>query len=255
MRLEEVQEIQENQENLYKFPYHYVVQYENQFSLALVDEWGLNYASAIEFILQKVGEKNNNQSIIDIGCGDGRLTRELIKKFPKATVMGIDYSTRSIHLAKLLNDDFAIKFEAINILHRKLRKEFDSAVLMEVFEHIEPKSADIFLENIRDLLTYKGVLHLTVPHKNVPVAPHHFRHFTVKGLLPELENCFDIIEVIPFERKTYLRKWIMRSFINKFFILNHPGLKNSLYSFYKRNFFLVEHESQCQRIYVKCRKR
>jgi 2-polyprenyl-3-methyl-5-hydroxy-6-metoxy-1,4-benzoquinol methylase len=246
---------QEVQEALYQFPYHYCVQFKDNFSLALLFSWGLNYASTMEFLMKKVAEDKNLKSIIDIGCGDGRFTRELFKEFSKVIVKGLDYSNRSIQLAKGLNDDLNIDFYCENIIENELSEKFSTAILMEVYEHIQPSLADHFLKGIYNLLEPGGVLHLTVPHENTPVYPHHFRHFNSNNLISELGKHFEIIEVIPFEKISYIRrKWLMRLFVNRYFMLNHVGFKNKLYKYYKKHLFYISEESQCQRIYVKCRK-
>lgn len=246
---------QQVQENFYKFPYHYCVKFKKQFSMFYIFDWGLNYASTVEFLLDKLNENINKNSIIDIGCGEGRLTKELFLKFPSSKVEGVDYSNKPIQMAKALNYDLNIKFHTANIIENKLDSTFDVATLMEVYEHIEPKSAESFLNGIYDLLNENGILHLTVPHENVPIAPHHFRHFSAEVLTKELEKYFEIVEVIPFEKISVKRKWLMRIFTNKYFILNHKKWNNNLYKYYKKNLFFVEKESQCQRIYVQCKKR
>jgi len=245
---------QKVQEDLYAFPYHYCVQFKDNFSLDYLFPWGLNYASTMEFLMLKVAEDTNVTSIIDIGCGDGRFTRELFNKFTDVRVKGLDYSTQSIQLAKALNNDLNIDFYSLNIIENQLSEKFSTATLMEVYEHIEPNLADHFLKGIYNLLEPGGILHLTVPHDNVPVSPHHFRHFNKNKLTSELGKHFEIIEVMPFERISNIRKWLLRIYVNRYFILNHVGIKNKLYKYYKKELFYVSNESQCQRIYVKCRK-
>ena len=197
----------------------------------------------------------NPQSIIDIGCGEGRLTRELHLKFKNSVVHGVDYSIKSINMAKALNSDMNIDFFAKNIIEDSLKRTYDVATLMEVYEHIPPEISNDFLSGIHKLLNNEGILHLTVPHKNVLVSAHHFRHFSVKSLVTELEPYFDIIEVMPFERISIKRKWLMKLFINKFFILNHKTLTTKLYNYYKSSLFYVQKEDQCQRIYIQCKKK
>ncbi len=43
---------------------------------------------------------NGNESVLDIGCGDGKITAELAKMLPQGFVQGIDNSTGMIQLAK-----------------------------------------------------------------------------------------------------------------------------------------------------------
>ncbi len=42
---------------------------------------------------------------VDLGCGGGRNTGELLKKYPKAHVTGVDYSALSVEKAKDYNKD------------------------------------------------------------------------------------------------------------------------------------------------------
>jgi trans-aconitate 2-methyltransferase len=41
-----------------------------------------------------------NEALLDIGCGDGKITAELAKCLPRGIVLGIDNSKEMINLAK-----------------------------------------------------------------------------------------------------------------------------------------------------------
>lgn len=248
---------QNAQEKLYQFPYHYIPQFKDNFSMSLYYKWSMNYTSTLEFLIQKIDEDMGNfniKTIADVGCGDGRFTRELHLKFPLTKIIGIDYSKRATLLAKGLNVDLAIDFLNKNIIEDKISTNFDAIVLMEVFEHIQPNLADSFLKGLHNLLKPGGIIYLTVPHENTPLDSHHFRHFNTQSLTRELKDYFEIIEIIPFEKISRLRNWLIRLMTNKYFIINHAGIRNKIYSFYKRKLFFVKDETQCQRIFVKSRK-
>ena len=76
-------------------------------------------------------------------------------------------------------------------------------------------------------------------YRNIPLGAHHFRHFTIEILTNELEKYFEIVEIIPFEKLSYKKKWIMRLLANRFFIINHKKTKNKIYKYYKKNLFLL----------------
>jgi 2-polyprenyl-3-methyl-5-hydroxy-6-metoxy-1,4-benzoquinol methylase len=246
---------QQAQEKLYKFPYHYCVKFRNHFSMIYLFDWGVNYASTVEFILQKIDNPTSIKSIIDIGCGDGRLTRELSLNFPNVKVDGVDYSKAAIQLATALNGDTNINFMQKDIIQDSLINKYDVATLMEVYEHIEPSCASKFLKGIHNTLNADGILHITVPHKNIPITPHHYRHFSIKSLTSEIEEYFDVQEIIPFEKISKKRKWMMRIMANKIFILNSNKLNTIIYNYYKKNLFFATDETECQRIYLRCRKK
>ncbi len=95
-------EVQIKQDEEYSFPYHYVSRFRDGFSQTFNDTWGINYVSTIEYIIHRLQNENFN-SLIDMGCGDGRLTQELAIEFPDKRILGVDYSRRAISLAKSLN--------------------------------------------------------------------------------------------------------------------------------------------------------
>ena len=129
--------IQKLQDEEYDFPYHYVSQFRNGFSQVFNDTWGINYVSTIEYIIEQLKHEKFN-SLIDIGCGDGRLVRELSIEFPNQNIFGIDYSSRAINLARIMNKN--CKYFQSDITCEVVRKA-DVITLVEVFEHIHPKVA------------------------------------------------------------------------------------------------------------------
>ena len=94
------------QEEEYEFPYHFASRYKPDFAPAYVDHWALNYNLTLELVLDLVRNEKSN-SIVDIGCGDGRLTYELDQALPDATITGVDYSERAIQLAKSMSPSVA----------------------------------------------------------------------------------------------------------------------------------------------------
>lgn len=242
---------QDAQDNEYAFPYHYVAQYKTGFSHCFLDTWSINYVSTIEYLLEKVKTEDPDR-IVDIGCGDGRFSRELSLAYPEATVVGIDYSKRAIRLASAMNPDVPnLEFLSLDITEHAHLEPFDVAVLMEVFEHIPLEGADRFLAGVRQLLSDKGVLLLTVPHKNKPLEYKHFQHFSVETISDYLRPHFTIVEVVPFERIARMRWLISRLLSNRIFILRNPYALRAIYRWYKANLFFCNTEDTCQRLFVR----
>jgi len=241
-----------NQEDEYSFPYHYVMQFKNNnFKPFFWDAWAINYASTVEFLLQKLNTGSGTR-FVDIGCGDGRFSRELSLAFQLSTVVGIDYSKRAIQLASAMNPDSSnLQFQSLDITKKHNFEPFDVAVLMEVFEHIPLEDAKNFMKSVRELLKEGGILYLTVPHENKPLEYKHFQHFSAEKICDYLKPYFAIVEVVPFERITFLRGFILKILSNRFFILNEPRLLSMIYRWYKRNLFFCTSEKECQRIFVK----
>lgn len=244
--------VSRHQEDEYAFPYHYLTQFPpDSFRQHVVDAWGINYASTIEFLLSRILVREPT-SVIDIGCGDGRLTRELSCRTDAVRICGVDYSSRAISLAKAMNQDIPrIDFRQMDICGETDLGSFDTAVLMEVFEHVPPVEADAFVRGVRRLLRPQGRLYLTVPHTNKPVEYKHFRHFTVDSLIASFRSEFDIIQVMPFERRGGIRRRLLNMLLyNRYVILNDHRMLDLAYRWYMKNLFFCVSESECQRIYL-----
>lgn len=245
-------DVQQRQEDEYSFPYHYIAQFRPGFSQSLFDSWGINYVATIEFLLELLAAEPF-QSLVDIGCGDGRLVREIQSRFPERSVEGIDLSSRAIALARAMYP--AGRFEAVDVTQEARGRQFDIATLIEVFEHIPPDAGAPFIDAVSRLIRPGGTLLLTVPHANKPLEEKHYRHFTATSITECLDARFEIIAITPFERHG-LRKLLIDALLgNRLFILNHRGLLNWTFRYYKRALFRVPDERYCARLLVKARRR
>ncbi len=239
--------LQQLQDDEYSFPYHYVSQFRSRFTQSFYDSWGVNYVSTIEFILKKL-EKESFNSLVDIGCGDGRLVLEIQSIFSSREILGIDYSKRAIQLAQSMNPYG--NYKELDILTQSVEKKFDIGVLIEVFEHINPEEGEKFVQAIAKLLKPQGLLYVTVPHINKAVEYKHYRHFSSESLIKCFASSFDVVEVIPFEKGKFRKKVLDCLLGNRLFILNSGKLRTLLYRYYKENLFFCT-ENNCNRIFVK----
>tara|TARA_B110000037_G_C16990655_1_gene452979 strand:+ start:133 stop:891 length:759 start_codon:yes stop_codon:yes gene_type:complete len=241
------------QDEEYDFPYHYIPKFRENFSQTYNWVWGRNYISAIEFILNEIKKDSKKiKSIVDVGCGDGRLTKELSIEFEDKYIAGYDYSNKAINIAKALNPN--LRFKQTDIISDSIKEKFDAISLVEVFEHIPLESCEGFVNGLVNLLNEKGVVFLTVPHKNKQVSEKHFQHFDYNSLSTYFGDYFVIEEVVHFDRLT---KWsVLLNFIlvNKLFILNNRFLNSLMFNLYKKYFFFTN-ERKCGRIYLKLVKK
>ncbi|MFW2605348.1 class I SAM-dependent methyltransferase [Aliarcobacter butzleri] len=245
--------IQKSQDTEYDLPYHHISKFRGKFSQTFNDTWGINYVSTIEFLLHKL-EDENFSSIVDIGCGDGRLTLELYREFRnQSKILGIDYSEKAIRQARaVVNADI---FKCVDITTEKLQEKFDLGLLIEVFEHVNPIYEEEFVCGIKNLLNQNAILYVTIPHENKPIEYKHYRHFSKSTILKSFEKYFEPIEIIPFEKISKRKKIIDWCLTNKYFILNHDKFKNFIYKYYKQNLFYVMDEQSCQRLFIKFRRK
>jgi 2-polyprenyl-3-methyl-5-hydroxy-6-metoxy-1,4-benzoquinol methylase len=245
--------LQKLQEDEYRFPYHYVSSFDKTFKQTYTDKWAINYVSTIEYILG-VLEQIKFSSVVDIGCGDGRFTSEISKRFPDKLVLGIDYSLKAINLAKAMNQYAKnISFISCDITNSWKGKKHDIAVLLEVFEHIPIRDEKAFISGLHKLLRQNGDLFLTVPHINKPVEYKHFRHFSAHTIVESLKSHFEIVKILPFERISIFRKILQFLLVNHLFVLNNQKLLDWIYKYYKNNLFFCKDESECQRIFIRAK--
>jgi 3' terminal RNA ribose 2'-O-methyltransferase Hen1 len=87
------------------------------------------------------------QRVLDLGCGEGRLLRTLLKDKQFAEIVGMDVSHRSLEIAaeKLRLEDLPrMQRERIRLMHGSLTYRdkrlagFDAATVVEVIEHQDP---------------------------------------------------------------------------------------------------------------------
>ena len=246
--LDSVQSIQEDE---YAFPYHYLADGGRGFVQVRHDAWGINYLATIDYLIERL-RNERFQSVIDVGCGDGRFTRDLHCAFPNARVLGVDFSNRAVALAQAMVPE--VEYRRADIT-KDLGERFDLAVLMEVYEHIPPEACPAFVNGLADRLNENGILYVTVPHTNKPVEPKHYRHFTISSLTAEFKDHFEILEAIPIEKRSFRKKLIDLVFTNPLFVLNNRTIGGLLYRFYRKRLFLVNDERQCQRIILRLRKK
>jgi SAM-dependent methyltransferase len=243
------------QEEEYAFPYHHVVSFRRGFRQSFHDAWGINYAATIELLIELLG-RQEFRTLVDVGCGDGRLVDELMREFPKRRIVGVDYSRRAIDLARAMvpGGDFVHADIGDPDGLRSLQGPFDRALLVEVLEHIPPAAAPRFLMSVRQLLGTEGELIVTVPHVNKPTEPKHYRHFTSASITSLLgEGGFLVTEVTPFERRTLVKRLLDAVLGNRLLILNERRTLDLLYRFYKRRLLRVANEGQCARLLVTAR--
>jgi len=109
-----------------------------------------------------LSEITASDSVLDAGCGEGYITKEIAKA--AHTVKAIDANHGSIAAAKKLNSAPNIDYELANIEVLK-NQNFDKVVSSNVLEHVQdPKKA---LQSLLKVLKPGGKLILTFPNEKM----------------------------------------------------------------------------------------
>jgi 3' terminal RNA ribose 2'-O-methyltransferase Hen1 len=116
-------------------------------------------------------------SVVDLGCGEGKLLRYLLKEKQFIRILGMDVSIRSLETAherlKLehLPEKQRQRIQLIHgsLMYRDARLEgFDAAALVEVIEHLDPPRLAAFERVVFDFAKPEMVL-ITTPNREYNV--------------------------------------------------------------------------------------
>lgn len=154
----------------------------------------------------------SQSSILDFGCGWGRMARLLAKYVPTDNIYCVDPWDRSIELcqknkvkANLLLSDFLPRS-----LPTPEGKKFDFIFAFSVFTHLSEKATKICAATLRDYLTDDGVLAITIR----PVEYWNFRLLNEPELATKKET------------KTFIRQHNHRGFA--FFPHNREKIEDDI---------------------------
>ncbi len=129
------------------------------------------------------------ERVLDLGCGEGKLLRELVKQRQFQEIVGVDVSVRTLEIAskRLRVDTLSerqserLKLWHGSLIYRDRRLEgFDAAAVVEVIEHLDPPRLDAFERSLFQFARPKLVV-ITTPNReynvlwpNLPAGK--FRH-------------------------------------------------------------------------------
>ncbi|BAV05309.1 3' terminal RNA ribose 2'-O-methyltransferase Hen1 [Filimonas lacunae] len=113
-------------------------------------------------------------SVADMGCGEGKLLKLLLKQQQFTRIAGVDVSVRSLEIAadKLKLDKLPEKqrnrMQLLqgSVIYRDRRLDgYDAAALVEVIEHLEPDRLPALMQNLFGVMAPATVL-ITTPNKD-----------------------------------------------------------------------------------------
>lgn len=116
-------------------------------------------------------------TVIDLGCGEGKLLRRLLKKWQFREIVGVDVCVASLEIAsKRLRLQELPKFQAerVKLIHGSLMYRdrrfagFDGAAVVEVIEHLDPPRLSAFEQVVFKHAQPKTIV-LTTPNSDYNV--------------------------------------------------------------------------------------
>jgi len=245
---------QQMQECEYDSAYHYIPTWDGRFySQARVLSWGYRYLSALMFVVDTV-TRLGFQSLLDVGCGDGRLLAELKRLFPDRRLVGTDASERALGLAQIMVPD--VTWVCGDITAPGMLSElFDVVTVIEVIEHIHPDGVPAFVQGLHQRVRFGGKLVVTVPSIHDKLHPKHYRHFTAELLGDVLDPFFEVVECHHLDHTTTgALRAIEYLFSNHTLTLTNRRILGWLYRIYIQRYLLAD-AATGRRIAMVCTKR
>ena len=175
---------------------HYLEKYRNNNPVA---KWLLsNFFKKISAIISTL---NITDSILEIGCGPGESSRQILKMLEGQHFEASEYDAGLVDLLKRANFPVSVTHESVYTLNRQ-DNEFDCVILLEVLEHLDDYRAAL------DEVFRVSKKHVIISVPNEPLwrilnvvrgkylgqlgnTPGHINHWGV-GAMTRLANEFGV---------------------------------------------------------------
>jgi trans-aconitate methyltransferase len=121
-------------------------------------------------------EFKGDEKVLDIGCGDGRITAEIAKRVPQGSVKGIDISENMVNHACTTHQQDNLSFDVLDISNVKypyatignggFHDRYDLITAFSSLSWISYEGQKEAFKNIALLLAYKGKVRAGLAHKD-----------------------------------------------------------------------------------------
>ena len=147
--------------------------------------WELSRVNTLSKILKMIKDPENISRVLDVGCGDGFIANNILKKMHVERIDGIDINLSDYEIKKmsyLYKDiDFHNTFETLEL------RKYNLILLLDIIEHIED-DITFLNEIIEKYMGLGGYCLLTAPAYNCLFSSHdrflrHYRRYNLEELM------------------------------------------------------------------------
>jgi SAM-dependent methyltransferase len=167
-----------------------------------------------EFLIAHLNNISGSfKSVVELGCGFGRITQLLLSNYPNITeYLAVDISPDQIENAKSLlsssklpNNQVKVDFLVSDIQSLQLDKEYDLVILSEVLLHILPTDIDSIIKKLITL-SKKHIINIDwyEDHSPKSQASHNFIHQYETLYKKYTDPATTTIKRIPIKRKKFV---------------------------------------------------
>lgn len=119
----------------------------------------------LAMLIKNIMTQNNYKSVLDVGCGTGRLVAYLNKH--KFRAFGCDISNEAVKAAQNRNKNGSIvKASALDLPFKQ--KSFDMVVAISLIEHLTPSQVNQFIKQVKKVLKGNGSVFIVTPNYSTP---------------------------------------------------------------------------------------
>lgn len=217
------------QDAQYAFPYHHIPHVDGNGVPRRTRglHWGMEYLCYQLHALEMV-HALAPRSVLEVGCGDGRFIGSLGTAV--STRVGVDLSESSIRFARAFYPE--VQFHCCAA--ESLKESFDLVAAIEVLEHIPDDSVAGFIDSLGQRARSGGHVLISVPTKNVPLHPKHYRHYDESLLREHVALARVPLEFVTVEHvyaAPVLLEWLLKLTFNRFFVFEAPLLSKFIWRY------------------------
>lgn len=147
--------------------------------------WELARLTAIRSLLKDISINERNCRVLDVGCGDGFISRELFKNIDVESVTGIDTNLTNKEVSSF--NDLKNNVTYFNDYSGLKENNYQLILLLDVIEHIEDDKCFIF-DMAKKYVVDNGYIVITAPAFQILFSSHdrflkHHRRYNRKELV------------------------------------------------------------------------
>ena len=165
------------------------------------------YHESFDFFSDLISEKHN--SLLEVACGPGNITRYLLNKRPDLKILGTDLAPRMVELARLNNPEAEFKvMDCRNI--SDLKGKFDAVMCGFCLPYLSKEEVVRLTHDFHQLLNSNGVIYISTMEddyansafKKGSGGDEIFMHFYTSEMVKQIltDNHFEVIRIF---RKSY----------------------------------------------------